>query len=757
MSKRDELIQLYSEIPGKMITFDLTGRCNLKCVMCVWHNGKMKDQKKEAMSFDSLKSVVNQALTNKIKFSCINLSVSGEPFLHPEIDKIISYFFDNNEKFRLFDCLSINTNVTPIAPKILDFILEKMKERPHGQLFLTCSLNSATRETGVEVKGGDFHEIIDSRMREIIEKKAKFGFKGRLKLDLQMLVLKETEDEVGVFVDKWSKVFLKNGLKYRVVADEFCDDDNVINIKREFDSSRQVECDKRFQKAVRKLNLKEKEIVNFYEDTISPDQFLGEVKDEGEKIRKPCHALWQTPIVRSDGRISVCLSDIDGHMDIGNLGKSDFLSIWLGKAANDYRILHSMNKANNIGVCNHCTYYEAGQVEKKYWDRYLEIMAADFAEKKDRQVRIQKFNSLPNKLLTIDISNACNLYCFYCTFTQEDVHSSKKKKFMSVDDIKKICSDFLAHGTKFECIVLSVSGEPTLNPHFSSIMEYLFEMNGVNNRFFKYISINTNVTFLDKPKVDLITKYIGLGYGQLQLTLSINSASRESFIKTKKVDLFDKTIENTIYLLAEKARLNLTWKLNVYLLFLVNEMVVHEAEEFKVFWESKLKELGLIFSVDYALPVQADTSIIFKRTYANEVIFNSTQSEYDQMHQSVAEGLGLRPQDEAVDLSKNVPVFVDTKKKCASPWISPVIRHDGTLSFCLQDTHNAMPIGNILENTFFDLWLSASSRKFRSRLARNDFNEWDLCIDCKYFDGANLPEGVLESYLKKSKVKSKIK
>ena len=748
MQKRDQLIQLYSEIPEKMITFDLTGRCNFECVMCVWHNGKKKGEPKEHLNFTHMRSVLNQAIMNGIKYSCINLSVSGEPFLNPDIDAIISYLFELNAEGKLFNVLSINTNMSALNKTRIDLIIGLLRKSKYGQLFLTCSLNSVTKETGIKVKGVDFFDRIEENMDYLLEKKSLHGLGSKLKLDLQMLILKENEHEGELFARKWALRFQHYNMKYNIVADRFVDDDNVINLKREFDRDRQAECDERFYRVTEQLGLTKKKIENFYE---KPAENIGEptaqvAVEKKETLRKPCHALWQTPIVRANGQVSVCLSDIDSHMKIGNLKDKDFLSIWLGKATNDYRIMHALGKAKDISICNHCTYYEAYEVEKKYWDRYVQIMEEDLAEAQVRKTKIEQFNKLPNKLLTIDISNACNLYCFYCTFTQQDLHASKKKKFLSAEALHKICQEFLDNGTKFECIVLSVSGEPTLNPQFSQIMQTLFEMNGSEHRLFKYISINTNVTFLDKTKVDLINFYLAKDYGSLQLTLSINSASKESFIKTKRVDMYDKTVENAVYLLKEKARLNLAWRLNVYLLFLVNEEVVQEARSFKEFWENTLKEIGLNYSVDYALPAASDTSIIFKRTYSNNELFKHNQQEYDEMHRQVVIELGLKPQDEKVDLIKNVPVFVPTKKKCASPWLSPIIRHDGTLNFCLQDTENIIPLGNLVEESFFDLWFSSTAREFRERLASNKFHDWDICKNCNYFDGADLPTAVLESY-----------
>jgi radical SAM protein with 4Fe4S-binding SPASM domain len=233
----------------------------------------------------------------------------------------------------------------------------------------------------------------------------------------------------------------------------------------------------------------------------------------------------------------------------------------------------------------------------------------------------------------------------------------------------------------------------------------------------------------------------------MQLTLSINAASKESFIKTKRVDLFDRTIKNARYLLAEKARRNIRYTFTTYLLFLVNEEVEHEAEAFRDFWVKEVEALGMKYQVDYALPTKEHVVIIYKRTYANEGLFKMSQAGYDEMHRRVVNRLGLMPEDSGEDSGKNVPIFTPSPGKiCGSPWLSPIIRHDGTLNFCLTDVDNKMPIGNVFRESFFDIWFSQEAENFRTRLAQQKFGDNDLCKNCNYFDGVRIPEKTAEEY-----------
>lgn len=257
VQERDRLIELYRSMTQKMITFDLTGKCNLKCVMCVWHRetsrSRSKDEKRD-LDFDVVRKTIHSITSHQIKYDCINLSVSGEPTMHPQFREIMEFLFKENAGERLFRILSINTNMIPLDEGRIDFLLELLEKHP-GNLFLTCSLNSVSREVGLLVKKKDFSARIESQMKYLILRKKELGFTHRLKLDLQLLLLKENFHEAGDFVRLWGSHFADLQMPYEVVPNQFSDCDNVINLKREFDAPRQEECDQRFYEVIKSLGL----------------------------------------------------------------------------------------------------------------------------------------------------------------------------------------------------------------------------------------------------------------------------------------------------------------------------------------------------------------------------------------------------------------------------------------------------------------------------------------------------------------------
>lgn len=79
------------------ICINLTRRCNLHCPYCYVHdfvNKKNNDMKMD-LSLDQIKQIVNLSTIDGVYLT------GGEPFMHPNIKKIIDYFFENGKKINI--------------------------------------------------------------------------------------------------------------------------------------------------------------------------------------------------------------------------------------------------------------------------------------------------------------------------------------------------------------------------------------------------------------------------------------------------------------------------------------------------------------------------------------------------------------------------------------------------------------------------------------------------------------------------------
>lgn len=66
------------------------------------------------------------------------------------------------------------------------------------------------------------------------------------------------------------------------------------------------------------------------------------------------------------------------------------------------------------------------------------------------------------------ITNKCNLNCLFCSCSKDD-----RKTEMSLEDARKLIAIMASQGTR--SVTLTGGGEPLLHPHFSEILECLFD------------------------------------------------------------------------------------------------------------------------------------------------------------------------------------------------------------------------------------------------------------------------------------------
>jgi MoaA/NifB/PqqE/SkfB family radical SAM enzyme len=100
---------------------------------------------------------------------------------------------------------------------------------------------------------------------------------------------------------------------------------------------------------------------------------------------------------------------------------------------------------------------------------------------------------------------------------------------MSKDVLFALLKDIADWGVKAVCF--AGGGEPTLHPNFAEAVKYTYDL-GME------VSIITNGTNFTDEIIDSMAKYMRWA------GISVDCATRETFLKTKKVDLFDKVILN---------------------------------------------------------------------------------------------------------------------------------------------------------------------------------------------------------------------
>ncbi|MCC6323207.1 radical SAM protein [Candidatus Nomurabacteria bacterium] len=96
----------------------------------------------------------------------------------------------------------------------------------------------------------------------------------------------------------------------------------------------------------------------------------------------------------------------------------------------------------------------------------------------------------------LDLTNACNLNCPYCYI--EEKNSTRKKRRpneLSVEETLNVIEVFHSLGAKTIDIV--GAGEPTIDPHFKEIVNYIYNLGMTTSLFTNGIKISKEPEFVD--------------------------------------------------------------------------------------------------------------------------------------------------------------------------------------------------------------------------------------------------------------------
>jgi len=97
---------LYSKYCKVFYTIDIVGTCNLKCSSCV-HGVPDNNLPKGIMSLSTFKEVIHKIKNESPLLTHVCLYNWGEPFLHPELGKIVDHLHSNDIAVALSTNLSI--------------------------------------------------------------------------------------------------------------------------------------------------------------------------------------------------------------------------------------------------------------------------------------------------------------------------------------------------------------------------------------------------------------------------------------------------------------------------------------------------------------------------------------------------------------------------------------------------------------------------------------------------------------------------
>lgn len=270
---------------------ELTNNCNFQCIMCPNGMGIMK-RKKGFMDYGLFKKIVDEMAPN---LGTMVLHIWGESLLHPRIFDMIKYCNKYTVK------TEISTNTSLLNEKIINEILDS------GLDVIYLCVDGVTKETYEKVRKTGDYEIAVKNVEDFLrikgEKKSEKPF-----VNLQIIIMDETKDEIEAFKKRWS-------------LEEV---DNII---------------------IKPLDTWGGQILEINElDT----------KKINESIERfHCPNLWYHAHIYWDGTLVCCDRDFDMNYPLGNV-KDGVMKVWNGPKMLELRRKHINQNLDDVPSCCNC-------------------------------------------------------------------------------------------------------------------------------------------------------------------------------------------------------------------------------------------------------------------------------------------------------------------------------------------------------------------------------------------------------------------
>jgi len=161
-----------------------------------------------------------------------------------------------------------------------------------------------------------------------------------------------------------------------------------------------------------------------------------------------------------------------------------------------------------------------------------------------REIKRGAVLPLPS-LITVDPINMCNLKCEYCNagyILQNNKEMLSRRILIDLSYFLKNWKSSCKFSTGVESICVAGGGEPLLNPHVGEFINNCVD-HGIE------VGVVTNGTLIDRF-LEPLSRCTWVG-------VSVDAGSKETFVKLKKIDMFDKVVKN-IKLLNDYSKTNNT-------------------------------------------------------------------------------------------------------------------------------------------------------------------------------------------------------
>lgn len=284
----------------RYIDVELTNCCNFRCCFCPTGTKSM-NRTRGFMSDEVVSAIVENVI--KYNIAGVRFIRWGEPTLHPKYVEIMKKIKSAGAKIHL------NTNGSLITDEqiseMIDMNLDSIK----------FSFQGADEGTYNEMReGGDYYKLINT-IKKFNEQR---GDKAVPYIQITTTITGETIDQVNSF---------KNDV------DGLCDYYNIGYTKLNHLNVDSMKIDDNEKRKIKELQLHEK----FHHTYL-----------------KICSDAFDVLSINWNGDVTLCCSDYDNYMIVGNILDNDLKQIFNSKAADNYRAIIAKGEYGKIKCCSEC-------------------------------------------------------------------------------------------------------------------------------------------------------------------------------------------------------------------------------------------------------------------------------------------------------------------------------------------------------------------------------------------------------------------
>lgn len=322
-----------------VLQIEPTDHCNLACRMCAPHAEKwpqVHGVPKGWMDPAFFRRIVRGLAEEDCRFDHVILQWLGDPSVHPELEALVA---DAGRALAgRIGYLRFDTNGLLLGPERLERLARgRARDVP---LLVVFTIDATTEATYTRVKGREGLARARRHVRHLLALRRALG---PVDVQVQFVVQPENAAEAGDFHRYWADAFACHGRGGGHGEILF----KPLSVGG--GAAGQAASDRLYAETLDRFGIAPMRggdlSVTVWQDR--PWQ-----RDDAHAARGACPGPWTTPVIRHDGHLLVCCSDLRGELDLGSLAEASFRQLWEGERATRLRLAHLGGRFE--GVCASC-------------------------------------------------------------------------------------------------------------------------------------------------------------------------------------------------------------------------------------------------------------------------------------------------------------------------------------------------------------------------------------------------------------------